>query len=140
MNSGIARRNAIANRENSPAKSCVVRHVVITREQVSELLRTHPEAREDARVWVLADAIAQYEAYTEKLEWLARNLADLVEKNRIAGMPTVYDTVMSTSLIPEIAEHAAKFTALKRVLQTTCRAKDDPNVGPVDMLIRILNP
>ena len=140
MKQRIARRNSVANRENAPAQPREVRKVVITREQVSELLRDHPEARDDARVWVLADAIGQYEAYTEKLEWLARDLADLVEKNRIAGMPTVYDTVMSTSLIPEIAEHAAKFTALKRVLQTTCRAKDDPTATVVDELIRTLNP
>ncbi len=117
-----------------------IQKVVITREQVSELLRTHPEARDDARTWVLADAIAQYEAYTEKLEWLARNLADEVRKNETHGMPSVYDTIMSTSLIRDVAEHAAKFTALKRVLQTTCKRKDDPYAGPVDALICSLNP
>jgi hypothetical protein len=117
-----------------------IQKVVITREQVSDLLRTNPEARDDARTWVLADAIGQYEAYTEKLEWLVRNLNDLVLKNQTMGMSSVYDTVLRTSLIPEIEEHAAKFTALKRVLQTTCRKKDDPDAGPVDELIRTLNP
>jgi hypothetical protein len=140
MSPRIARRNAIANRENVPTPPRVIQHVEITREQVSELLRTHPEARDDARTWILADAIGQYEAYTEKLEWLTRNLADEVRKNQLIGMPSVYDTIMCTSLIPEIAEHAAKFTALKRVLQTTCRANDDPNAGAVDTLIRTLNP
>jgi hypothetical protein len=117
-----------------------IQKVVITREQVSDLLRTHPEARDDTRVWVLVDAIGQYEEYTTKLEWLARNMADEVRKNKAHGMPSVYDTIMSTSLIRDIAEHAAKFTALKRVLQTTCRKKDDPDAGPVDELIRTLNP
>ncbi len=116
-----------------------IQKIVITREQISELLRTNPDARDDARVWVLADAIGQYEAYTEKLEWLARNLNDLVLKNQTAGMPSVYDTVLRTSLIPEIEEHASKFTALKRVLQTTCKRADDPTATVVDTLIRTLN-
>ncbi len=140
MKQRIARRNSIANRENVSAQSREVRRIEITREQVSELLRDHPEARDDARTWVLSDAIAQYEAYTEKLEWLTRNLTDEVRKNQIVGMPSVYDTIMSTSLIRDIAEHASKFTALKRVLQTTCRRVDDPTATAVDTLIRTLNP
>jgi hypothetical protein len=140
MSPRIARRNSIANRMNFPAQAREVHRIAITREQVSELLREHPEARDDARVWVLSDAVAQYEAYTEKLEWLTRNLTDEVRKNQLVGMPSVYDTILCTSLIPEIAEHASKFTALKRVLQTTCRRADDPNATVVDTLIRTLNP
>jgi len=43
------------------------------------------------------------------------------------------------TLIPTIAACAAKFTALKRVLLTTCKPKDDPNATVVDELIRTLN-
>jgi hypothetical protein len=140
MKQRIARRNAVANRENVPAQPRETRRIEITREQVSEVLRDHPEARDDARTWILVDAIGQYEEYTVKLEWLARNMADEVRKNEAYGMPSVYDTIMSTSLIRDIAEHAAKFTALKRVLQTTCRRADDPTATVVDTLIRTLNP
>ncbi len=110
--------------------------VEITREQVSDLLRSYPPARDDARVWVLVDAIGQYEQYTEKIAWLARNLADEVTKNETYGMPSVYDTIMSTSLIRDVAEHAAKFTALKRVLQTTCKSNEVPEATVVGELIR----
>jgi hypothetical protein len=140
MNGRIARRNSVANRENAPAAPPEIQKVVVTREQVSELMKVFPEARDDTRVWVLVDAIGQYEQYIAKLEWLARNLADEVRKNEAYGMPSVYDTVMSTSLIRDIAEHASKFSALKRVLQTTCKRADDPTETVVDELIRTLNP
>ena len=138
MTQRIARRNAIANRENV-SRPIEITRVEITREQVSDLLRSNPEARDDARVWVLIDAIGQYETYTEKLEWLVRNLTREAQENQTRGMGSVYDTVMSTSLIRDVAEHAAKFTALKRVLQTTLKPKDDPNATVVDELIRTLN-
>ena len=110
----------------------------ITMAQISELLRSFPPARDDARVWAMRDLVNEYEQYTEKLEWLSRNLADEVLKNQTHGVASVYETVLSTSLIPDIGRHAAKIAALRNLLQMTCKPKDDPAATVVDELIHTL--
>jgi len=113
--------------------------IEITREQVSELLRDFPAAGDDARLWVMRDLADEHEAYTKKLKSLSRDLAREVERNEELGIPTVSECVLRTSLIDDIATHAAKITALLRVLEVTCKAKNDPNATAVDELIRTLD-
>ncbi len=112
--------------------------VEITREQISNMLHAWPEGLTDPRVQVMLDLAGEYEQYTKKLEWLSRNLVDEVEKNRAHGLTSVYETVLSTSLIPDISRHAAKLAALVRVLDCACKAKDDPKATVVDQLIHTL--
>lgn len=111
----------------------------ITMLQIREMLQASPDAREDARVRVLIDLVNEYEHYTHKLEWLTENLTQEVAKNQTRGMASVHETVLSTSLIPDITRHAAKIAALVRVLETTCKAADDPTATVVDTLIRTLD-
>ena len=112
----------------------------ITIEQISEMLRDHPETRDDTRVWALRDLVNAHEAYTENLEWLARKLVDEVEKNRAAEIRGVHESIMRTSLIDDITIGAAKIVALRQALGWTCKAADDPKATPVDELIRTLDP
>jgi hypothetical protein len=113
--------------------------IEITREQIQEVLRSWPDGRDqDPRVQVLLDIASEYKTYTEKLEWLARNLAEAVEKNQAQGLGAVSETLLQTSLIPDVTCHAAKLTALLNVLDSTRRAPDDPEATVVDELIQTL--
>ena len=113
--------------------------IEITREQISEILRDFPAAGDDARLWVLRDLADEHEAYTKKLKSLSRDLAREVERNEELGIPTVSECVLHTSLIDDVKTHAAKVTALRRLLEVTCKAKDDPKATAVDGLIRTLD-
>jgi hypothetical protein len=109
----------------------------ITRDQIHEAMRAWPEVRDqDPRVQVLLDIASEYDAYTEKLTWLARNLAEAVEKNQAQGLAGVSETLLQTSLIPDVTCHAAKISALMNVLDSTRRAPDDPKATIVDELVR----
>ncbi len=111
----------------------------ITMEQVSELLKAYPPARQDPRLRVVTDLVHAYEEYTQKLEWLARSIEDVRRKNEEYGIRGVHETVLQTSLIPDITGLAAKINALVRVLELTSLAEDDPASTPVDALIRTLD-
>jgi hypothetical protein len=138
MKQMIARRNSIANRENISAPPPEVEPLRITRERVAQMLREFPETRDDPRTWALVDLVGQYEQYTDKLEWLSRDIAAEVEKNQALGIPNVFETVMSTSLIHDITMHASKVVALRRLLESTCKRADDTAATVVDELIRVL--
>ncbi|MDM7916141.1 MAG: hypothetical protein ACE15D_16395 [Candidatus Eisenbacteria bacterium] len=111
----------------------------ITGEQIRDLMAACPSARNDPRVRVMTDLANEHRTYTEKLEWLARKLQEEVQRNGEWGLDGVSETVMQTSLIPDVANHAAKIRALLHVLETTCRAADDPEATAVDALIRTLD-
>ena len=113
--------------------------IEVTREQISELLRDFPAAGDDARLWAMRDLADEHEAYTKKLKSLSRDLARELERNEELGIPSVSECVLRTSLIDDITTHAAKISALIRVLEVTCKAKNDPNATAVDELIRTLD-
>lgn len=112
----------------------------ITMDQITDLIRQWPEARTDARVSALVDLINEYESFTTKLEWLSRNLVEEVERNQTHGLTTVHEGVLSTGLIADVRVHAAKITALMRVVTYNCKAADDPKSTALDELIRTLDP
>ena len=112
----------------------------IRMEQIWDLVREHPETRKDARLPALRDMVNHFEEYTKTIDRFRENLA--IEKEAIEnfGMARIDENIMSSSLVQDCATHAAKLGALRRVLECTCKAADDPKSTPVDELIRTLDP